>query len=125
MQPYNTNALVIAVDASDLGLSAANSSFRYSVTSETAFEDLTVNERSPLLQYDLARPGIVLPTEVEDLPIFFDVSEAAPVLLQFNRADAIRNRTQGILVIHHHNIRGLQVQAFTLTSVALPLVLVK
>ena len=104
---FNTNVLLMAVDADALGLNEANSDFRYIVG---AFSRDPENsgapvDFTPVLSYDVARPGIVGTAALGDLPIFYDLPGAL-LTFQFDRDSLWRNGSEGLLLLHHHNIDG-------------------
>jgi hypothetical protein len=104
---FNSNVLLMAVDADALGLNEANSDFRYIVG---AFSRDPENsgapvDFSPVLSYDVARPGIVGTAAMGDLPIFYDLPGTL-LTFQFDRDSLWRNRSEGLLLLHHHNIDG-------------------
>jgi subtilisin family serine protease len=102
---FNNNVLLMAVNAAELGLTEQHTKFRYVVSSYTRgksggehFVDYT-----SLLTYDVANPGIsVYGKAIGELPIYYDLP-GTELTVQFTREAFYRNRSKGLLLIHHHN----------------------
>jgi minor extracellular serine protease Vpr len=120
-QPFNTNALVLAVDAGDLGLNDTSSDFNYQVLASTNVEDISVDDQTGVLHYNVARPGIRFGHGLFNMPFFNDLTGTS-IGITYNPLDALGNGTQGVLVIHHHNTAGSHVEVLGPASVALPLI---
>jgi len=116
--PFNTNVVMLPVYAADLGLTSQNSSFNYRV--RTFSRDIGEDEEeigvgdagygfadsSPVLAYDAARPGLDLSNpELAGLPAHFDLN-GNNIPFVYDRAAFAANRSQGALILHHHNARG-------------------
>jgi hypothetical protein len=119
--PFNTNVLVIPVLSSDLGLTAGASRFRYHVITFSNDQSNAV-DRTPGLTYDIARPGLRFSGGIGGLPLFPD-APGGVVPVAYNRADLFANVSQGVLLLHHHNLSGKRAEVVWAPSfVALPLV---
>ncbi|MBI1295402.1 S8 family serine peptidase [bacterium] len=114
---FNSNVLLMAVDAGALGLSAANSDFRYIVGafSRDPENSAAPVDFSPVLSYDVARPGIVGVAAIGDLPIFYALPETL-LTFQFDRDNLWRNGSEGLLFLHHHNVDGRRAEVVQLRS---------
>jgi subtilisin family serine protease len=110
--PFNTNVMVLPVNAADLGLTDTNATFDYRiVTVSLGFEeedtDLIVNDlvavdSTPMLTYNAAAPGLDLSGGEEGVPAYFDLSGGSiPVSLNQEAFEAAGS--QGVLLLHHHN----------------------
>ncbi|GAB4214115.1 MAG: hypothetical protein OHK0022_52190 [Roseiflexaceae bacterium] len=112
-QPYNTNVVVLGVDARDLGLDDAKSRFRYQVLSDSNGVDNAVFDFSPELRYDVARPGFKFNNGYEGLSAYLDLP-GQNIPFTFNQGNFRANGSEGILLIHHHNTTGTRTQIFEL-----------
>jgi prepilin-type processing-associated H-X9-DG protein len=109
--PFNTNVMVLLVQAAALGLTDANARFTYQV--RTAIGGVVVDQ-SPRLTYDPARPGL----DFGSTPIFYDLpGQTIPV--SYNRPHLQANGSLGALLIHHHNVTGKHEEVL-LTNQVLP-----
>ena len=100
--PFHNNVLVLPVDARQLGLTAADSDFHYTVVSYQRFEFVDV---SPRMYYDAANPGIDTSGGFTGSPWYQDLNGSS-IPVDFNRADASRSKALGLLLLHHNNIKG-------------------
>jgi hypothetical protein len=110
---FNNNVLLMAVDAADLGLTGTNRSFNYLVSahSRDAESNDQVVDFSRLLTYDVVRPGISTSGDrLGEFPIYFDLP-GTEIGFEFERAAFAANRSEGILLLHHHNERGARAEA--------------
>lgn len=118
-QPYNTNVIVLGVDAKDLGLTNTDSSFDYQVfTSNNA--DVGVSDFSQLLQYNVAKPGFAFADGYLGLSTYID-APSTTIPFGYNKANFWNNRSQGILLLHHHNVSGTRAQVLPLRFLFMPL----
>lgn len=115
--PFNNNVMVIPVFAEDLGLTNANSAFTYRVFAYS--RDLTSEDEdpgvgptgrgfvdaSPLLRYDAARPGIEFSNGDPGVPTYED-RDGGAIPFIYDQSAFTSNRSQGVLLLHHHNARG-------------------
>ena len=103
--PYNTSVMALPVYASDLGLTPANSRFNYRVLSYSRTEGIGVIDRTPLLSYDAAKPGLDLSGGEAGASLYFDLNNTS-IPVSFDRAAYTANKSQGLLLLHHHNVTG-------------------
>jgi hypothetical protein len=119
--PYNTNMMVIPVNAAALGLTTANAKFNYRITTTSrGFGGIidTVTTRT----YDAANPGFDVTGGLPGLPIYADLNGAS-IPVNYNKANLTANGTLGLLLLHHNNAAGdhdqiLGLQEPTATTVA-------
>jgi subtilisin family serine protease len=121
--PFNTNVIVLPVFAGNtddfpgLGLTSQNSSFNYRVVSyslDLVLQDEEIDQDDPdgafadrtrVLTYDAARPGLDLSNpELGGLPAHFDLN-GNNIPFVYDPAAFAANRSQGALLLHHHNAR--------------------
>jgi subtilisin family serine protease len=123
--PYNTNVMAMTVNAGHLGLTAANSRFRYRVL---AFDRNTASAVDVIsgLTYDAAKPGLSFTGTLNAsiMPSYFDFNGGA-IPFNYNVADFKAAGSKGVLLLHHHNTDGNREQvlpfaepAATTTTVA-------
>src|SRR5262249_19271016 len=99
--PYNTNMMIIPVNASALGLTTANAKFNYRiVTTSRGFGG--VIDTFPTHTYDAANPGFDLTGGVSGVPLYLDLNGGS-IPVNYNKANFLANGSQGILLLHHHN----------------------
>jgi hypothetical protein len=102
--PYNTNMMVIPVNAQALGLTTANAKFNYRIVTQSRGFGGTI-DTFPTHTYDAANPGFDLTGGVSGLPLYLD-SNGGTVPVNYNKANFLANGSQGILLLHHHNALG-------------------
>jgi len=122
-QPFNSNVLVLPVDASLLGLTNSASAISYRVFS---FENTNIGfvEDSGLLRYDLAKPGLAFSSAAAVAgPAYRDL-DGTKVAVGFTKANFDANRSKGVLIFHHHNGAGSRVET-TLVNPKLYLPLIR
>lgn len=117
---YNTNMMVIPVNASVLGLTTANAKFNYRITTTSRGFGGTIDTLTTRT-YDAANPGFDLTGGVTGLPIYADLNGAS-IPVNYNKANFLANNSLGLLLLHHHNAAGahdqiLSVQEPTATTV--------
>jgi subtilisin family serine protease len=103
--PFNNNVLLMAVKVADLGLADGHTRFNYIVSSYTRGKTSSemLIDYSPLLTYDIARPGLTVHGKsVGEVPIYFDLP-GTELSVHFDREAFYRNRSKGLLLLHHHN----------------------
>jgi subtilisin family serine protease len=101
---YNTNMMIIPVNASAIGLTTANAKFNYRIlTQSRGFGGVidTLTTRT----YDAANPGFDLTGGVPGVTIYSDLN-GATIPVNYNKANYVANGSQGILLLHHHNAFG-------------------
>lgn len=102
--PYNTNMMIIPVNAQALGLTTANAKFNYRITTQSrGFGGIidTLTTRT----YDAANPGFDLTGGIPGLTLYSDLNGAS-IPVNYNKANYQANGSQGILLLHHHNALG-------------------
>lgn len=101
---FNNNVALLAVDAAAIGLTQANASFAYSVTTHSVDMDDPdeVIDRSPSLVYDLLAPGVRVENGLADLPLFVDLPGES-ISVSPDRNGMLRNQSRGLLLLHLHN----------------------
>lgn len=109
---FNNSLLLLGVDGRDLGLTAHNTDFSYTVI--TRSRDATTSEqivdRSPRLYYDVARPGLtVTGNAIGDLPIFYDLPGAS-MDITTDWAALQTDPTPSLLLLHLHNERPFRAE---------------
>jgi subtilisin family serine protease len=101
---YNSNMMIIPVNASALGLTTANAKFNYRiVTTSRGFGG--VIDTFATHTYDAANPGFDLTGGVPGLTLYSDLN-GATIPVNYNKANYLANGSQGILLLHHHNALG-------------------
>jgi subtilisin family serine protease len=100
---YNTNMMVIPVNAAALGLTTANAKFNYRIVAQSrGFGTIdTLTTRT----YDAANPGFDLTGGVPGPPLYADLN-AGSIPVNYNKANYLANGSQGLLLLHHHNALG-------------------
>jgi subtilisin family serine protease len=128
---FNTNVLVLPVYASDLGLTSANSRFKYRV--ESFSYDAPTSEPSAggaisglidqtgTLTYNAAQPGIDTTEGFAGAPIYDDLP-GATIELTYNLAAIRASSAKGVLLLHHFNARGRRAETFQPALISLPLI---
>lgn len=109
-QPYNTNLIILGVDARDLGLTDDQSSFSYQVLSDSNVDN-GIFDFTPVLTYQVDAPGLVV-SDFLGLPVSQDLP-GGTISYAFNRDDFFDNGSRGLLLMHHHNASGDRVEVFT------------
>src|ERR1700752_2814598 len=117
---YNTNMMVIPVNAAAIGLTTANAKFNYRIVTTSRGFGGTIDTLTTRT-YDAANPGFDLTGGVGGLPIYADLNGAS-IPVNYNKANYLANGSQGLLLFHHHNAAGtpdqiLSVQEPTATTV--------
>ncbi len=118
-QPYNTNVAVLAVDARDLGLTDAASSFHYQILSDSNGVDDALFDFTPELHYDVAHPGVKFNNGFMGLSAYQDVP-GTTIPFSYSQANFHANGSEGILLLHHHNTSGTKAQIFQVHKQFLP-----
>jgi subtilisin family serine protease len=124
---FNTNVIVLAVNAADMGLTATANSFDYRVSSEpdsTNFFEQAGNRLSdatPVLHYTLTKPGITFGSGLFGLPAYADLPDTS-ISFTYDRENFHANGSQGFLLLHHHNVTGARGETFRVTELFVPLI---
>jgi len=113
--PFHNAAMIHGVLAKDIGLSPAQTQFRYraSITAPGSLAAGGVPEVTSWISYDIAKPQIdPTPYGLQFSP-FFD--EGRGVELQVNRTNVAEGKTNAFaLVVHQHNPPGSQIELLQL-----------
>ncbi len=101
---FNNSSVVLAVNATDLGLTSKHSSFNYLITTHSVDTDdpEEVIDRSRLLVYDVLKPGIRVEKGLADLPLFYDLP-GTTIAIEADRNAMAANQSRGVLLMHIHN----------------------
>ncbi len=102
---FNTNIMILPVDAVDIGLSNADTDFSYRIHSVNRVSGVFV-ETTPLLQYDLTAKVIDLFSHNERAPIFDDRDGAAIGIQLDSDNVTVSGDSPNLLLLHHHNRSG-------------------
>lgn len=99
------SALVLAVNAGDLGLSAAQSRFAFRITTDS--KDVTsgvlqVIDRTPVMTYDVGAPALRFVPPDDTAPLWPDAPSTA-IQVTMDPASQARSPAAGVLILHHHN----------------------
>ncbi|HEX2123137.1 MAG TPA: S8 family serine peptidase [Thermoanaerobaculia bacterium] len=111
--PYNSNVIVLAVRAQDLGVTAATGRFNYRIT--TFARGLSGSVDTFRGSYDPLRPGLNFNVGFTGAPLFLDLNGGA-FNVAYNTADHAANASQGILLLHHYNADGARDQILPATQ---------
>jgi subtilisin family serine protease len=117
---YNTNMMIIPVNAAALGLTTANAKFNYRIVTQSRGFGGTIDS-FPTHTYDAANPGFDVTGGVTGLPLYADLNGGV-IPVNYNKANVLANGSQGLLLLHHSNGFGahdqiLSVQEPTATTV--------
>jgi subtilisin family serine protease len=133
---FNNNLMVLGVAASDLGLSDQSPQFNYRVVSYSTdrsdgefSDDLVIYgdpiDTTPVLSYNAARPGISTANpDMDGLPFYNDQPTSA-VQIAYNAQYYQANKSQGLLLLHHHNTKGKRTEVLSINNnirILMPLV---
>jgi len=101
---FNNSVVLLAVNAQDIGLTSAHSSFRYTVTTHSVDTDdpEEVIDRTGPLVYDVLVPGIRLQSGLADLPLYYDLP-GTTIAVEADRDALAANQSRGLLLLHLHN----------------------
>ncbi len=102
---FDSNVLLMAVDAQAVGLGRANPDLNYRVVtfSRSSLEEETPVDQTGWLHYDLERPGLwAANPALSNFPIFPDLPQTA-IQVSVDRAGMQHNRSRGLLLLHHFN----------------------
>lgn len=116
---YNTNVVALGVFAADLGLNPANPRFNYQVVSFARIDNGVTDVVGSLsgasaTTFDPTKPGLDLSGGLLGIPAYFDRARST-LAVNYNTANYQANRSQGLLLIHHHNAAGSRDQIVNLT----------
>src|SRR6185369_14055827 len=101
---YNTNVMIIPVNAAALGLTTANAKFNYRILTQSRGFGGTIDSFATHT-YDAANPGFDVTGGVTGLPLYADLNGGG-IPVNYNKANLTANGSQGLLLVHHHNAFG-------------------
>lgn len=101
---FNNSSVLLAVNATDIGLTADFSSFNYLITTHSIDTDdpEEVIDRTNLMVYDVLKPGIRVEAGLADLPLFYDLP-GTTIAIEADRDAMAANSSRGVLLLHLHN----------------------
>ena len=101
---FNNSTVLLAVGAADIGLTPAQPSFAYSITTHSVDTDdpEQVIDQSRTLVYDLLAPGVQVENGLADLPLFYDLP-GTTISITAERDGMMHNQSRGVLLLHLHN----------------------
>lgn len=121
---YNGRVLGIGVGASQIGLSAAHTRFNYRIrTYHIDAEDATgtpmLMDETPLLTYDLAKPGITVtaPASFATHTPLYRVRDGTKLQVRTDGIAFHGNRSKGVLLLYHTNGSMNQAQAIQIKDI--------
>ncbi len=109
---FDSNVLLMAVDARAVGLDRDNPDLNYRVVtfSQDSLEEDTPVDQTGWLHYDLERPGLwAANPALSDFPIFPDLPQTT-IQVTVDRAGMQHNGSQGLLLLHHFNEAEVRAQ---------------
>jgi subtilisin family serine protease len=120
---FNTNVVVLAVNAADIGLTDTANSFNYRVFSDTNVGEARnrLSDETPTLHYTLTKPGVTFALGLFGLPAYADLPSTS-IGFTYDRENFHANGSQGFLLLHHHNVTGARGETFSVTELFVPLV---
>lgn len=110
---FGTNVVIIPVQANLDGLSALSTRFNYRVRTYLAGSGDIVDE-TPVLTFEVAKPGLAFGGTgflgtAATLPMYEDLP-GRTVTATLDAAAYGANASQGLLLLHHHNLPGQRAQ---------------
>ncbi len=105
---FNNNVMVLPVAATDLGLTNANAAFNYLVFSFSRDANGLVDD-SGTLTYHAAQPGIDVSGNSTGVPVYPDLA-GMKIPVNFTRSSFVATKSQGILLLHHHNAQATRAE---------------
>lgn len=118
---FGTNVMIIPVQANLDGLSALSTRLNYRVRTYLAGSGDILDE-TPVLTFEVARPGLAFggtgflgapPT----LPMYQDLP-GGTITATLDAAAFAANASQGLLLLHHHNLHGQRAQVLAVGDAA-------
>ncbi|HYV10308.1 MAG TPA: S8 family serine peptidase [Pyrinomonadaceae bacterium] len=109
---YNTNQIIIPVNAAALGLTTANAKFNYRITTTSRGFAGTIDSLTTRT-YDAANPGFDVTGGLTGLTVYADLNGGA-IPVNYNKANLTANGTTGLLLLHHNNTFGAHDQILSL-----------
>src|SRR5436305_2228886 len=95
--PFNTNVMVLPVNAADLGLTSAKSAISYRVRIGT--------DQMPRQTYDVAKPGMSF-SATSPAPFGFAVNATDTINVAYDKTAFTNAKSTGILLLHLQNESG-------------------
>ncbi|HPW56643.1 MAG: S8 family serine peptidase [Thermoanaerobaculaceae bacterium] len=116
---FGSNVMIIPVPANLDGLSVLSTRFNYRVRTYLAGSGEIVDE-TPVLTFEVAKPGLAfggigLFGTAPTLPMYEDLP-GRTITATFDAAAYEANASQGLLLLHHHNLPGQRAQVLALGS---------
>ncbi len=109
---YNSNLIVMPVPAARLGLTPAQPSFNYYVES---YNNNELVDESAIYPFSAVRAGLDFSGGYPGLPIWYDLN-GSPLTVNFSEAAYDADQGKGVLLFHHTNGLGNQVEIVTVTT---------
>lgn len=110
---FGTNVLIIPVQANLNGLSALSTRFNYRVRTYLAGSGDIVDQ-TPVLTFEVAKPGLAFGgtgflDTAATLPMYEDLP-GRTITATLDTTAYTANASQGLLLLHHHNLPGQRAQ---------------
>ncbi|UXI70607.1 S8 family serine peptidase [Tahibacter amnicola] len=125
----DNNVLVLGATASQLGLTAGDTNFRYAVAVCPGFASNCVTLATPnqctgsvasvpgVYTYNSATPGITTSGGAGGLPILLQDLNGSTLNVTYNEANMQANGSTGLLLLHHHNSPSNSAQVVIMDSI--------
>ncbi|MCX6044390.1 MAG: S8 family serine peptidase [Chloroflexi bacterium] len=119
--PFNSNVMLLPIRANLLGLTDLKADFDYRVESYSNDRPRIGDgarryvDRSARLHYDLQHSRLDLSGGKVGAPQYPDL-EGEPIPVKFEQQNASQSNSQGILLLHHHNMLGLRDEVVTIQA---------
>ena len=122
---HDTNVAFFSATATDLGLAAGDTSFRYALAVCPGFNPLCIRLAAPATScasggafqsipgpftYNSGAQGITTTGGAGGSPVLFPDIDGATLPVGFNQANLRANGSTGLLLLHHHNVNGMRAQ---------------
>jgi hypothetical protein len=105
--PYNSNVLSVPVPVASLGLPAGTTSFKYRVQGISRFWGTI--DTTPWATYNVAAPGLTFADGLAATNMYPDLP-GTQIQVGYNAASYAANGSQGVLMLHHLNEKGLRAE---------------
>jgi subtilisin family serine protease len=122
---FDSDALVMGVPLKVLGITQANRRVNYGVLTFSTYHNDPVDvlglngALAPQFSVDTSRPSITVSDGVSAGVVFVDAPNTSLVVRR-DAATYTLDRTQGILMIHHHNVTGSRAQVVRVKGPSFP-----
>jgi len=115
---FNSNVMILPVDAKDIGLNNANPRFDYQIYTYSR-EDPTESgvDASAKHTYSAATAGLDFTNGSLVANVWPDLPGTS-IATSFNFTPYVDNGSQGVLLLHHHNANGAREEVVTVTKPA-------